>query len=203
MQKLIEQPVATQAAVPAGESIELCTPWILQPSQGFLFRAGVGMDATLAVDPVVQWDFGSTDLSSCTITLSLKRSNVPMGQLLAPTTVDITGRVLLGGGRFSYRIGRTPLAQVWLTVTAIGTDQTVYCLQSVFGEFAPQRAPSEVQDASGFGFGGYRASPDVFSVVPDRTPARPWCAGPGRTMTLQPDPYMDGGGMPDEGGSNE
>lgn len=171
MQKLLDH-FTIQTEIAAGTSCTLEPPWSLQPVQGRADKATIGLKSTDAINPVYCWDFGSSSLTGLQFTVYVERSAIPMGGCLAPLAYDVTGEVNLGRGTYSLQVGRKAMARAWMQVTAIGATRTVYCLVSLFGDFAPQRAAADVSDGLGHGFDAYRSLPNVFSSIPNRHPTR-------------------------------
>jgi hypothetical protein len=135
--------------------------FLVQPQQGRSgARIGVaGGSAYKAANPSVQWRIlaGSSvaSLGSLQVTLTTTQAGFDNDTDLYSTSVDVTGDMLAAVGNVTYDFDREALSKVTIVVTNRSLSPLrVFMRQTMFGEFAPQRAPAEIEDSEGFGYIG-------------------------------------------------
>jgi hypothetical protein len=150
------------AALTVGGSVTLSGPWIAQPQQGYGDQRISGdLGGIAAIAPRIIFrvvEMTGQSLQGLTAQLQWQEQSINGSADPVVQTEDVTGDLLLGGGRLQFDTGDLGISQFSVVLTLqTGASLTLLCRVEVWGVFAPHRAPAQVQDTQGFGYGGVYA----------------------------------------------
>lgn len=174
--KLADQ-ITQAASLAVGGSVTLSSPWIAQPQQGYGDpRISGDLGGIYAVAPRIVFRVVETagqSLQGLTVQLQWQEQSINGAADPVVQTEDVTGDLLLGGGRLQIDTGDLGISQFSILLTLrTGASLNLLCRTEVWGIFAPHRAPAQVQDAQGFGYGGVYAVNNVPNPLATRSARR-------------------------------
>lgn len=157
MRKSIQQLFQPLRLLTQGASVQLSTPWILQPTQGRRnAQVGKGYSAFPGVMPSVEWAVFAgvqSDLGKLQATVTITVQSLDGAAPPYSSTIDVSGDLVLYQGRLTMALPHSPLCQLTLQLTSRSTGEnvSVFVTQTVCGRFAPHHAPAENEDSFGYG----------------------------------------------------
>lgn len=163
----------------AGGSATLAAPWVAQAQEGTGDLRVSGDDGALpALAPRVIFrvvdQASPPDLTGLVATLQWREQSITGEADPTYQSEDVTGDLLLGGGRLQIDLGDLAIEQVQVVLTQqTATEAKTYlCRVELWGLFAPHRAPAGPQDVQGHGYGGTYAISGVPNVLAERQPRK-------------------------------
>lgn len=163
--------------IAVGQSVTLSAPWIAQPQEGSGdLRISGDLGGVSAIAPRTIFrvvDTSGANLSTLTAELQWQEQSITGQADPVVQTEDVTGDLLLSNGRVQVDAGDLGISQCSLVLTnQTGSTRILLCRVEVWGIFAPHRAPAQVQDTQGFGYGGVYAVNGVPNPLATRSPRR-------------------------------
>lgn len=163
----------------AGGTATLAAPWVAQAQEGSGDLRVSGDDGALAaLAPRVVFrvvdQSSPPDLTGLIATLQWREQSITGEADGAFQSENVTGDLLIGGGRVQVDLGDLAIEQVQIVLTqqTAVEAKTYLCRVELWGLFAPHRAPAGPQDVQGHGYGGTYSISGVPNVLAERVPRK-------------------------------